>query len=235
MGNDRSPSTAFRMRRALRAIRRRLLQHGRFAPTRPLSTEFGFDRGTPIDRFYIEDFLTRHAGDISGRVLEIGDDAYSRRFGGDRIERQDILHVDPANPAATIVGDISMPDVLPADAFDCLVITQTLHLIYDMPAAVENLRCSLKPGGVALVTVPGITPVDRGEWGKTWYWSLTAAAARRMFGEAFGDGNVTVECHGNVFSACAFLQGAAAEEVDRRKLKPVDEAFPVTVAIRARR
>lgn len=224
-----------KLKRLARRVQRRLFQYGRFARTRPLSSNFGFERGLPIDRFYVERFLARQAGDIKGRVLEIGDDAYSRRFGGDRITWQDVLHINPDSPGATIAGDISMPDVLPADSFDCLVITQTLHLIYDMPSAVEHLRRSLKPGGVALVTVPGITPIDRKEWRETWYWSLTTASAKRMFGEVFGEANVEVESFGNVFAACAFLQGAAVEEVDTRKLEMVDEAFPVIVAIRARR
>ena len=59
-------------------------------PTIPLATyrlqlsrDFGFDRGTPIDRYYIESFLSTHASDIRGHVLEVADNTYTRRFGGD--------------------------------------------------------------------------------------------------------------------------------------------------------
>jgi hypothetical protein len=31
----------------------------------PLSTKFGFDRGVPVDRFYIAEFLAPHAKDIN--------------------------------------------------------------------------------------------------------------------------------------------------------------------------
>ena len=55
-----------------------------------------------------------------------------------------------------------------------------------MPAAVAEMRRALKPGGVALVTVPGISQIDRGEWGESWYWSLTRASALRLFGDVFG-------------------------------------------------
>jgi hypothetical protein len=51
----------------------------------PISRSFGYDRGQPIDRYYIANFLGRHSGDIRGHVLEIGDDRYTRRFGGDRV------------------------------------------------------------------------------------------------------------------------------------------------------
>jgi hypothetical protein len=39
----------------------------------PLSRCFGFDRGKPVDRYYIENFLASRAGDVRGRVLEIAD------------------------------------------------------------------------------------------------------------------------------------------------------------------
>src|SRR5690606_36209613 len=128
---------------------------------------------------YIENFLERHREDIKGRVLEIGDDAYCRRFGGG-ITRQDVLHVSSENEEATIIGDLSHPGVLPDSSFDCMVLTQTLHLIYDMPAAVRHIHRALKPGGVALVTVPGTTQVDRGEWGSSWYWSLPLLSLQRL-------------------------------------------------------
>jgi SAM-dependent methyltransferase len=199
----------------------------------PISDQFGYDRGVPIDRYYIEDFLRRHASDIRGRTLEVGDDAYCRRFGGSQVTHQDVLHVHAGNPAATIVGDLSQAGTLPDETFDCLVLTQTLHLIYDMRAAVQAMQRSLKPGGVLLLTVPGITRVDRDEWGGQWYWSLTAAAATRLFGDAFGAAHVQVESHGNVYAATTFLQGLALSEVNTTKLEASDPCFPVIVAVRA--
>jgi glycosyltransferase involved in cell wall biosynthesis/SAM-dependent methyltransferase len=211
------------------------VRFGDVGDVQPISDDFGFERGTPIDRFYIEQFLRGNAGDIAGRVLEVGDDAYSRRFGGQRITQQDVLHVSADNEAATLVGDLSQPATLPAAAFDCLVLTQTLHLIFDMRAAVAEMHRGLKPGGVVLLTVPGITRIDRGEWGADWFWSLTPAAATRLFGDVFGADNVRVESHGNVFAATAFLQGLAVEETDTAKLAINDACFPVIVTVRARK
>lgn len=208
---------------------------GDFARTRPVSGEFGFDRGQPIDRYYIEAFLARQSADIKGRTLEIGDDSYTRQFGGSRVRQADVLHVNADNPHATIVGDLSAPGTLPEAAFDCLVLTQTLHLIYDMRAAVAEMHRTLKPGGVVLLTVPGISQIDRGEWGNTWYWALTPAAARRLFADTFGPENVRVESHGNVYAATTFLQGLAFEEVDRGKLDVEDPAYPVVVTVRAQK
>lgn len=232
----RLPSSAIQFLRRLRGV----VPFGRFnfgdfGRTQPVSGQFGFDRGTPIDRHYIETFLTRQRADIRGRTLEIGDDSYTRQFGGSGVLQSDVLHVNADNPHATIVGDLSVPDTLPQAAFDCLVLTQTLHLIYDMRAAVAEMHRALKPGGVVLLTVPGISQIDRGEWGSTWYWAITPVAAMRLFGEVFGPENIQVESHGNVYAATTFLQGLALEEVDRGKLNIDDPAYPVIVTVRAQK
>lgn len=199
---------------------------------RPVSADFGFDRGTPVDRYYIEGFLAENSTAIRGRALEIGDATYCRRFGNG-IARQDILHVSPDNPHATIIGDLAQNDVLPHDTFDCEVITQTLHLIYDMKAAVQQLYDALRPGGVLLLTVPGITSIDRGEWGDTWYWSLTRNSAARLLGEVFGSDNIAISVFGNAYSATCFLQGMALEEVNTSLLGSRDPSYPVIIGVRA--
>ncbi len=201
----------------------------------PISASFGFDRGLPIDRYYIERFLARHTSEIVGRVLEIGDDTYTRRFGGSRVTRSDVLHVHAGNARATFVGDLTDPDVLPENAFDCIVLTQTLQLIFDVPLAIRRIHRALAPGGVVLVTAPGISQIDRGEWGNTWFWSFTPAALERLFGEVFAPADVMIERHGNVFAATAFLQGLAVEEVDTADLDPIDHAYPVITGLRARK
>jgi SAM-dependent methyltransferase len=208
---------------------------GHLGRTEPVSRDFGWDRGLPIDRYYIEGFLARMAADIEGSVLEVGDAVYSQRFGGDRVTAQDVLHVHGGNPAATLVGDLAEADVLPRSAFDCIVLTQTLHLVYDLAAAVDNLHAALRPGGVLLLTVPGISQIDRGEWKDRWFWGLPPAAVVRLLGDRFGPEAVLVESHGNAFAATAFLQGLALQEVDARKLDVQDAAYPVVVAARAQR
>jgi SAM-dependent methyltransferase len=202
---------------------------------RPISDSFGFDRGLPVDRYYIERFLARNASEILGRVLEVGDDGYTRKFGGPRVTRRDVLHVTGGNPRATFVGDVTDPRVLPDNAFNCIIFTQTLQLIYDVRAAVVQLHRALAPGGVALVTAPGISQIDRGEWENTWFWSFTPTAMERLFGDVFGSDAVMVRRYGNVFAATMFLQGLAVEELDTRDLEPIDRAYPVIVSVRARK
>ncbi len=206
---------------------------GRVNSTQPLSTNWGYDRGTPIDRYYIEQFLGQHASDVRGRVLEIQEDDYSRRFGGERITQQDILNVDTSNPRATLVGDLSDPSTLPEAQFDCIILTQTLHLVFDMGEAIANLHRALRPGGVLLITVPGITPLDRVEFLDGWFWSLTVPALERLLSGPFDRSNVSISAHGNLYAATAFLHAAAVEEVSKRKLDIFDRSYPVTIAARA--
>lgn len=199
----------------------------------PLSTCFGYDRGGPVDRPYIEAFLADHAAAIRGRVLEIGDNAYTRAYGGERVTRSDVLHVDLAYPGATFGGDLSHADHIPSDAFDCIILTQTLHLIYDFRAALRHCHRMLKPGGVLLATVPGISHIDYGEWGDSWYWAFTPAAVSQMLGEHFSEQSVVVRSHGNVLVAAAFLYGMGAGELTEAEKRKEDPRYPVLVTAAA--
>jgi SAM-dependent methyltransferase len=199
----------------------------------PVSREFGYDRGLPIDRYYIERFLQIHRRDVTGRTLEIGDDEYTRRFGSGRTTRRDVLHVHGRNPAATIVGDLADAPQIADGTFDCIVVTQTLHLIYDIDLAVATLRRILRPGGVVLATFPGISQLSRDEWSRTWSWGFDARLARRLFASRFGEHNVTVEVHGNSLAAAAFLQGLATADLAPAQLDADEEGCELLVAVRA--
>lgn len=206
---------------------------GQFSSSRPLSSASGFDRGTPIDRYYIERFLAAHAADIHGHVLEVGEDMYSRRFGGDRITRQDILHVDASNPAATIVGDLAEPGMLPTNQFDCIILTQTLQYVFDLPAALKQIRGALREGGVALVTVPGIAPISPDDWRDGFYWRFSEPSLARLLTTEFEASSMSVCPYGNLYAATLFLHGAAVEEASRKKLEPLMPEYAIVIAGRA--
>lgn len=195
----------------------------------PLSDAWGYDRGTPVDRYYIEQFLACHRRDIHGRVLEVKDSGYTDRYGI-RVERCDVLDIDPSNPQATLVADLAAADHIPADQFDCLLLTQTLQFIYDTQAALQHAHRILRPGGVLLVTVPAVSRLDRR---LPDYWRFTPAACRRLFGHVFGVERVTVQSYGSMLTAIAFLAGMAHEELSAAELETQDDRFPVIVAVRA--
>jgi SAM-dependent methyltransferase len=228
-----------RWRRALRRIRRPL-RFGTLRRVAPLSDHWGRERGTPIDRWYLDAYLAGHAGDIRGRALEVRDAGYIRRFGRE-LDRVDVLDIDPDNPEATIVGDLVDPATLPPATFDALVVTQVLQYVSDPAAAIRTLIAGLRPGGVLLLSVPGISRIGRGEIGRD-YWRFTAAGLQHAIDEALtalptvaGELEISIEARGNVLSAIAFLAGAAAEELRPRELDVVDDAFPVIVFARVAR
>jgi SAM-dependent methyltransferase len=208
---------------------------GDLESTMPVSLDFGFDRGLPIDRYYIEGFLERHALDIGGSVLEVDDDQYSRRFGSSRVTQQHVLDINPANVGATIIGDLTRAGMLPPNAYDCIILTQVLQLLFDLQPAIMNLRTALRPGGTLLLTVPGISQTDRGGARETWCWSFTRSSLVKLFSTQFNSDELEVAANGNVFAAVAFLHGLALAEVDRSKLDVFDEAYPVILTLRARK
>jgi SAM-dependent methyltransferase len=208
------------------------INFGDLRRVKPLSRHFGFDRGTPVDRYYIEQFLQSHASDIQGRTLEIGDDSYTRQFGKERTTRRDVLHVHGENPSATFVGDLTNAANIPSDAFDCCVLTQTLHLIYDTIAAMRTVHRILKPGGVLLATFPGVSQISVDEWQETWSWSFGSRWAKKAFAEVFAD-DVIVETYGNSLATTAFLHGMAAEELTAVQLDPHDPGNEMLIGVRA--
>ncbi len=199
----------------------------------PVSRGFGFDRGLPIDRYYIERFLGRHHGDIQGRVLEFADNAYTRRFGSARVTLSDVVDISPENRSATFVDDITHGATLPTDAFDCIIATQTLQFVYDLPAAIATLERILKPGGVLLITCPGISQIDDPAWNTSWYWLFTSLSVSRLLEAVFPAGNIAVEARGNVLAATAFLHGLAAEELNPADLEYRDGPYEMVITARA--
>ena len=200
----------------------------------PIDSSFGLSRGKPVDRHYIENFLQTNSRDIRGRVLEVAEDAYTVRYGGSRVTKSDILHVDGSNARATVVADLANAASLPSEAFDCFICTQTLTYIYDIQAAVATIHRILRPGGVLLATVPGISqmsPYDRDRWGE--YWRFTAQSLGRLLGESFGSDHVEVEAYGNVLASTAFLQGMCVEDLRRDELDHRDQRYQMLVAGRA--
>ena len=201
---------------------------------RPLRPEFGLGYGTPIDRYYINDFLQKYRGDIKGRVLELGEPGYTKSLGGEQVTHSDVLHAVPGNPMATIVADLTDAPQLSSDAYDCVILTQTLNVIYDVRAVLATVYRILKPDGVVLITVPGISQVSRTDceqWGD--YWRFTSMSARRLVAECFGSDNVAVHVYGNVLAATAFLYGLIYEEMRQEEMDFCDPDYEVVIGVRA--
>ncbi len=202
--------------------------------TSPISTVWGLDRGKPLDRHYIEAFLNRHRRDIRGLVLEVKDAGYTQMFGDDRVAGCHVVDIDATNERATIVADLTRAEGIPADTYDCFILTQTLGVIYDVRAALATAARILKPGGVLLCTLPAagrISYEGRGLDGD--YWRFTEASVRRLFSEVFAPDAFSVDGFGNVLACSAFLYGLAPQELSREELDATDPFFPLVYGVRA--
>lgn len=220
-------------RRSIRGIRRVYRRNPANAwPSEPLNRSWGFP-GRSVARRYIETFLGEYADDIRGHVLEAAPEMYTHAFGGSAVTGSDVLDVAGA-PGATIVGDLATGAGIPRGVFDAIVLTQTLEFIYEMEDAVTTLHDALAPGGVLLLTVPGIGQIDR-YWADRVgdYWRFTAYSLERLLQGHFGAENVVVRSYGNVKTATAFLYGLAQEELAAADFAVNDPDYPVIVAGRA--
>ena len=232
---DRLAAEAEGLARRLGRRGSRTIHWGDLERNSPMSSDWGFDRGGAIDRHYVERFLESRASDIRGAVLEVGEDRYSSRFGGDRVERREVVDIEAKNPAATIVADLRAAAAIPSASFDCFVMTQTLHLIDDMPAVLRESARILKPGGILLATFPSVARLEPFVGLDRDYWRLNAEAARRLVAGAFAPERIEVTSFGNLLASVAFLYGLGRAEVTADKLDRFDPRYPVTIAVRAER
>ena len=233
--NHRRQNAQMATRQAMLAFDR-VTDWSQLRKVQPHRRDFGLGRGKCIDEFYIENFLTEYKEDIRGHVAEIGWDDYTKRFGGEQVQRADILDINERNERRTIAIDLTQMASAPDNVFDCIICTQTLFEIYDYAASVRSLHKMLKPGGVVLVTVPGISQSVRGRalgGAGDDYWRFTERSARLIFGEVFGAENVVVHTYGNVLAATALLHGIVQEELTRAEMEYHDPDYEVTIAVKA--
>ncbi len=216
----------------------RLTDFSALRRTTPYRPDFGWHRGQCIDRYYIDKFFSAHSADIHGRVLEVGDPEYTRRFGADRVTQIDVIDLDANNPRATVHDDLCSVSSIADNTYDCILCPQTLLFIYDFHSAIRAMYRILKPGGVLLATTPGIAQICPqsmiGGAGRD-YWRFTGLSAQTAFANVFGSSNVQLETYGNVLTAVALLHGLVSQEFTAEELDRHDAHYQVTIAVRAQK
>jgi SAM-dependent methyltransferase len=196
----------------------------------PLSQIWGFDRGIPIHRYYLKEFLQEFASDISGHCLEFQEDSYTSQLGQGRVTKLDILHKVPGNPAATVVADITKPNTVPSNLFDCIICTYVLNIIFELPNAVAEMYRMLKPGGVLLVAVPQ-SNMCAPQWPEL--WRFTPEGLHLVLAQAFEAEHVSVRAYGNSLTAAGDLRALVADEFTKAELAFHDPRFGIIVCARA--
>src|SRR4029453_6760318 len=147
-----------------------------------------------------------HADDVRGACLEVLNSNYTDRFGATRVNRRDVLDINPANTNATVIADLGEANSLPEHRFDCVIFTQTLHLIPDMRVALSNVWRAVAPGGVLLLTVPALGRHDARRGFDHDRWRVTETGLQVLLADLHG-GSANITSYGNVLSCAAFLFG----------------------------
>ena len=201
----------------------------------PFSRVFGNDRGNPIDRHLIELFLASHSNDIKCKVLEIGDDQYTYKFGNNLTNTAILAGpIDSLRSQCYPLGDLTDEHTLKnVDKYNCVIATNVLNFIYDINAAVRGLATLVQPNnGCVLVTVAGLAQISRVDynlWGD--YWRLNDMSVRKLFETCFE--TVEITTYGNAPLAAAFIMGLAEEEVPSSLFKLNDSDFQIVIAVKA--
>jgi len=204
---------------------------------KPISKDFGWSRGKPIDRFYIEKFLSKNKKLIKGDCGEISETRYLDMYNNDLIKTTKIFDIDLTNKSADIHGDLEDINNIPEKIFDCFISTQVLNFIYNYSIAIDNLHKMLKPEGALLLTVSGpsthISEYDMSRWGD--YWRFTEQSVLKAFEKTFGQNNVEVKCYGNVLAATYMLQGISSEELTKDEINYYDPIYPMLITVVAKK
>jgi SAM-dependent methyltransferase len=192
----------------------------------PISTSYGFERGTPIDRYYVHKFFIAHRGLITGRVLEIQTRDHTRRYGS-AVTAMDTLDIS-LEFRPTYQCDLASASIVSDGGYDCFLLPNTLCFLEDLDGALREARRIVRRGGTILATVPGFVPLtpDVAD-----YWHASADGWRVVAERVWPGCETAVESHGNCLAAAASMYGIAAEELTGAELDANDPRYPVLVTI----
>lgn len=197
-------------------------------PLEPASRRWGTERGTPIDRYYIEKFLEKNSRLIKGTVIEVSENVYTKRFGTNIAESL-ILHVDGRNN--TLKGNLETGEGIEEEICDCLICTQTVQMIFNQADVFKNIYKMLKLGGYALITGHGTSPIsmrDYMQWGE--YWRYTPKTIEKLLLQSgFKTKDISIEVFGNVKVDMCFMYGLCLEDLSKEDLEYRDEQFPLII------
>ena len=204
---------------------------GNLRRTTPFSATYGFERGTPIDRYYLDQFLSAHRDRITGDVLEVQTSGYTVRFGGG-VTRADTFDIVPLFHPTYLCDFAHCEDVIPSHAYDCLLLPNTLPHLRELDRALTQAARIVRPGGTILASAAGLLPLT-GDVPD--YWRLSPDGWRDRLATAWPDGQISVSQHGNCLSAAAAMMGLAVEELTEAELDVQDPRYPVLTTIAYRK
>ena len=204
---------------------------GNLRRTAPFSKNFGSERGTPVDRFYLHRFLAANCGDITGNVLEIQASGYTKRYGRN-VRLSHSIDINPAHGATFTCDLAEAARWIPPASYDCFLLPNTLQHLRDLETCLKAALTVVKPGGVILASAAGFIPLipDGPD-----YWRLSAAGWHELTARVWKDSEVQIESHGNCLAVAAATMGLAWEEFREDELLVSDPLRPVLITLRCQK
>ena len=198
---------------------------------KPYSRKFGADRGLPIDRFFIQEFLKSNANFITGRVAEIGDDFYTIHYGKN-IDCSIVLAGSGIKADSSYACDLTNPESYSFhNSFNCIICTNVLKFILYHDSAIKGLaRLTDKNNGICLVTVAGLCNISRYDherWGD--YWRFTDLSIKLLFEKYFE--TVEIGTYGNAPVAASFILGLSYEDLSKELFNKNDPDYQVIITV----
>lgn len=203
------------------------VEFGDFKRFWPFSHQFGFDRGGPVDRYYLKKFVQAIHPKVRGRCLEIGGSLGNNRsyqFAVDEFRTLDLPAVGD-----DLVGDAADPQLFDQGSWDSIVAFHVLEHCPDPFAVVSNLHRWLTPHGHAFVVVPCAQRVHNfpGD-----YWRFMPDGLRVLF-KSFSE--VIVSAYGNPLTLVSNYLGLSHKELVAEDMDFVHPDYPVLGCVVARK
>lgn len=180
-----------------------------------------------IDAYYLKDFISQEVSKSGSKILFSGSNVYSDYLKQDK-------NINPDNlPFEGEEKFLSNLVNLPAESFDCIILIQILHMVYNLKTIIKTLNDLLKPNGVLYATFPGTCHHHCWEEDFTAYRVFTRISLTKIFEENFISKSIKIKTYGNVLTAAALLHGVPAAELTFKELKTVDKQYPVIITVKA--
>jgi SAM-dependent methyltransferase len=200
------------------------LNWGDLRRPQPLCQFFGFTRGTPVDRYYLNRFIESIRQDVYGLTLEIGGEKQNRELYGFK-HAIEYRVLDLPGLSDDISGNVSNPRILAENTFDSIVMFNVLEHCEQPQLVADNIHRWLKPGGTAYVLVPAAQKIHPAPGD---YWRPLPQGLQSLF-KSFNKRETRT--YGNITSVIANFHGIAAEELTREELDFNHPDYPVVSCI----
>ena len=217
---------------SLRAILNRFLSPSKttLRSIKKHSEKFGFDRGTPIDRYYIDHFLKNlNLENNFNRSLEFGEILYSDSF---KVKEKYFLshpEYETRDIASNqILFDLNSEHSYEGTKFDLILSTNVINFTKNPFVSIKHHIDMLNSRGTLVLTVSASMPIskfDAERWGD--YWRFTPDGLNQLLRTL--NCEYHIKSFGSFVTSIAFLCGLSAEEIDATDLNKNDDSYPIVV------